>query len=195
MYYDPTNAFVSSACLGHPVLMVHRLSGSYLAEGGDLQLKHEPQLTGKSKDDAKALWRLHAVLATADGTVLYRIENLGNQKYLALPKGTDNPEDVGLTYVDKLDPKDGQDDKEFYNQLWIFQPVEGNSVLISSSRFTEQSLAPYDRNPATVNGCDRNPKHITVQGNDNNCWLHHHRVVQYPDPQKDPFCHANCKNC
>lgn len=197
MYYDLANTLVSSASGRKPVLLSHRLSGSYLTQVSDLQLNHAP-LTGDQEKDKTSLWLLHADLVSDDGIVLYRIENVGTHKYMAIAFDPNNPhaspEGQPITFVDKLEPGDASNE-QVNSQYWVFQPVEGASVLISPARFTALSLAPWDNNPATTAGCDRVPSHVTTNGNDNNCWIHHHRPLQYPSPQLDPFCHANCTTC
>ncbi|MFI8961225.1 hypothetical protein ACIGO8_03840 [Streptomyces sp. NPDC053493] len=197
VYYDPTNDIVASSCLQTPVVFQHRLSGSYLAQAGDLQLKQDP-LTGDQTHDAPALWMLEAYMITDDGVVTYRIQNVSTKKVMAIPFDPANPQNApinqGIVFPDPTPDKDSNT-LAALSQLWVFQPVADRSHIISPARFTELSLAPYTNNPATTSGCDRIPPVILPNGGDNDCWLHHHRIRQYPKPAKDPACHANCKNC
>lgn len=80
---------------------------------------------------------------------------------------------------------------EALSQLWIFQPVADQSIVISPARFPEYSLGIYNNSPATTSGCDRIPPVITPGVGDNDSWLHHHRIHPYPEPQKDPASHAH----
>ena len=191
MYYDPTNTVVSSASLQQPILFVHRLSGSYFAQAGDLQLKQDP-LTGNKDQDKSALWVLTAYDITDDGTVLYRITNVGSGQVMAIWFDPNNPSKPPVNQpilFQKPTPDREIDSVQALSQLWIFQPVADRSHVISPARFPGLSLGPWTNNPATVTGCDRIPSRITPDGGDNDSWLHHHRIHPYPRPQKDPMCH------
>lgn len=104
VYYDPTNDIVASACLQTPVVIQHRMSGSYLAQSGDLQLKQDT-LKGNQQDDAAALWTLEAYLISADGIVTYRIHNVSTGKVMAIPFDPGNPKSApvnqGIVFPDR----------------------------------------------------------------------------------------------
>ncbi|WP_369200604.1 hypothetical protein [Streptomyces sp. PU-14G] len=197
MYYDPVNTLVATACLRQPVVFQHRLSGSYFKQSGDLQLTQET-LTGKKEEDKDALWTVEPYLLTSDGTVAYRIKNVGSEQVMAIKVDENDqhkrPIDQPILFQEPTDDRDNNSIRSL-SQLWLLQPVEDNGHVISPARFPELSLGPYNRSPATVSGCDRIPEMILPNGGDNDCWLHHHRVQPYPKPQKDPGCHANCLNC
>lgn len=197
VYYDPTNDIVASACLQTPVVIQHRMSGSYLAQSGDLQLKQDT-LKGNQQDDAAALWTLEAYLISADGIVTYRIHNVSTGKVMAIPFDPGNPKSApvnqGIVFPDPTPDKESGTIAAL-SQLWILQPVADSSHLITPARFTELSLGPYTNNPATTTGCDRVPPVIIPSGPDSDCWLRHHRIRQYPKPETDPACHSNCTNC
>lgn len=183
MYYNAINSVVRSACARNPMLIVHRHSGSYFKQAGDLQLVGDP--FDPNNPDKAALWLFQVVQVDKAGNALYQIINEATGMAMGINK--DNPLDA-VQFAKPHAPDDIS--KEARAQLWTVEVVDRWSQLLLPVLYPDRYLAPLGKNPGANGGCFR----LTDNAGGQHCDLDPVQIVP-PKPAKDPACNVGCTTC
>ncbi|MET9859060.1 hypothetical protein ABZY93_06995 [Streptomyces smyrnaeus] len=173
MYSNALDTFVRSVKHGKEIMIIHRVTGGYLTQSGDLQIATDP-LEGIT--DKKHLWVVHLDGYIKNNTV-FSLENKSSGNRLTA--NDKNPRE-GMTFTEAQEP--GATGKAADAQRFFVLPLSCGGYSLVPVLWPEYCLGPKDNHPQP--GCDRPVLHF---GNDSSLNCSHDFVLPPTGPpRRDP---------
>ncbi|MFH8347587.1 hypothetical protein [Streptomyces sp. NPDC018045] len=174
MYANALDSFVRSAVHGKEIMIIHRVTGGYLTQAGDLQIATDPV---KNITDKKHLWVVHQ-----DGYIknnlVYTFENKSSGLRLSVhptdPRGE-------MSYTEAQDPG-AKNNPIADRQRFFVLPMCCGGYSLVPVKYPDHCIQPMGNHPQP--GCDRGAPNW---GGDSNLNCSHDFVLPPTGPpRKDP---------
>ncbi len=141
MYSNTLDTFVRSAVHGKAIMIIHRVTGGYLTQNGDLQIESD-DITKITNE--RHLWSVRLVGYRKNNTV-FTFENKSSGRVLSVdekdPRGP-------MTYTERQEPDaQGSDPKAAERQQFFVLPLCCGGYSLVPVKYPGHCLQPKDNRP------------------------------------------------